>query len=626
MAYTPNIWVDREGTTRYFETVEKDGAKIFTPDYSQLTEIGTPVNADNMNHIEEGIAAGSFTKYDSNTVYQINDLVTSFEGSELKVYKSLKSENYNNPVTDVTYWEEVALGGGGGLELGDIGIAPLGIDETENKRRYLNGQVIIQDQFEGFTAKLKSAIQLYPSLACSESDWQTTATMTVGGQVGKFVVDDEAGTIRLPKIIMPIQGLTDLSKLAEIVEAGLPNITGTTDQYSISNRTASGAFYSGNSTSYKFAGANQSSHNSSSFDASRCSSVYGNSNTVQQEQIQYPYFIQVATGAGTQNNITNTIELNNPYSFGDSKYSPVTLNNLSWLKSLGQWNTKIDYTSYYDWLLRIYNGIETVDGVSVKLSTEAYTDYDFVINTADETFRLPLLNGSESLIGSEDIEYELPDSTSKEYIAEFNGLVESWMTTDATNQTMRAWNRTTDEIDETRMPTSGAYGFANVWVNKGDTFRITCTKVSTITKVRLHKARGNGNLYFYVGETVQNANLINAGRIEEKLTSIIPDNSSLIAGYGIPDYSAGVAQTMGTQYTASCSGYVVFQAHYANNVMKLYVNGIVVEADAGEYNQLKTLSAYVSAGDTYKTEGGNITTQSGYTPTGLMFYPLKGAK
>lgn len=55
MAYIKNNWVDREGQTRYFETVDDDGALIFTPDYTQVTELGTPVNADNMNHIEEGI-------------------------------------------------------------------------------------------------------------------------------------------------------------------------------------------------------------------------------------------------------------------------------------------------------------------------------------------------------------------------------------------------------------------------------------------------------------------------------------------------------------------------------------------------------------------------------------------
>lgn len=571
MAYTPNIWVDREGTTRYFETVEKDGAKIFTPDYSQLTEIGTPVNADNMNHIEEGIAAGSFTKYDSNTVYQINDLVTSFEGNELKVYKSLKSENYNNPVTNTTYWSEVELGGGGGLEIGDIGIAPLGIDETENKRRYLNGQVIIQDQFEGFTAKLKSAIELYPSLACSESEWQTTATMTVGGQVGKFVVDDEAGTIRLPKIIMPIQGLTDLSKLAEIVEAGLPNISGTVGILPTKGYAGTtGAFYITDEKGASTTAQDGTANNLTGFDASRYNPIYGNSDTVQQEQIQYPYFIQVATGAGTQSNITNTIELNNPYSFGDSKYSPVALNNISWLKSNGQWNTKIDYTSYYDWLLRIYNGVETVEGVSVKLSTDSYTDYDFVINTADETFRLPLLNGSESLIGSEDIEYELPSSANQEYIATANGLLEARITTDATDQRVRVVNVTTYEIDEARVAVSGANGFANVWVNKGDTFRITCNKTSTVQTVVLHKAKGNGNLYFYVGETVQNANLINAGRIEEKLVdkadinagNLTADGKSLIAGYGMPSnkYVDLTIGATGTQYIAPANGWLCAKA------------------------------------------------------------------
>lgn len=55
MAYVKNTWVDQEGQVRYRETQDGD-LKIFTPNYEQVTEIGTPVNADNMNHIEQGIA------------------------------------------------------------------------------------------------------------------------------------------------------------------------------------------------------------------------------------------------------------------------------------------------------------------------------------------------------------------------------------------------------------------------------------------------------------------------------------------------------------------------------------------------------------------------------------------
>ena len=54
MAYIKNTWVDQEGQVRYRETQDGD-FKILTPNYEQVTEIGTPVNADNMNHIEDGI-------------------------------------------------------------------------------------------------------------------------------------------------------------------------------------------------------------------------------------------------------------------------------------------------------------------------------------------------------------------------------------------------------------------------------------------------------------------------------------------------------------------------------------------------------------------------------------------
>lgn len=55
MAYIKQTWLDQEGQVRYTETV--DGSyKIFTPNYEEVTEIGTPVDALHMNHIEDGIA------------------------------------------------------------------------------------------------------------------------------------------------------------------------------------------------------------------------------------------------------------------------------------------------------------------------------------------------------------------------------------------------------------------------------------------------------------------------------------------------------------------------------------------------------------------------------------------
>ena len=413
-----------------------------------------------------------------------------------------------------------------GLEIGDIGIAPLGIDETKGKRRYLNGQLIIQEQYVQFTDKVKSAVALYPSLACTESEWQTTATMTVGGQVGKFVVDDEAGTIRLPKIIMPIQGLTDLSKLAEIVEAGLPNIEGQLNVIlGTTTQGQNGAFSTSLTGQNKNALGNGSYYSESTvnFNASLSNPIYGNSDTVQQEQIQYPYFIQVATGAETEDNIINEIELNNPYSFGDSKYSPVALNNLSWLKSEGQYNPKAVYTDYYEWLLKIYNGTETVEGVNVKLSTEEYTDYDFVLNTAEETFRLPLLDGSETMPDYNDYTQISSIGT---YVADKNCYVvyfSGTTTSDGAGGALFVENVVLENLTTTNGTVNTC---KSAFIKKGQSYTLGST--ADFKSCKVFACKGNGSLYYYVGETVQNANLINAGRIEEKLADKL-DRSSVKA-------------------------------------------------------------------------------------------------
>lgn len=72
------------------------------------------------------------------------------------------------------------------------------------------------------------------------------------------------------------------------------------------------------------------------------------------------YFIQIATGQETEVNITNEIELNNPFFFGMYQYFEAEPNNLSWLKSAGQWNSKAVYPDYYNWLLQEKNNPSTL--------------------------------------------------------------------------------------------------------------------------------------------------------------------------------------------------------------------------------------------------------------------------
>ncbi len=499
-------------------------------------------NFDQLNdYIEQGTTLAT---YEPSAEYKKDQWVLAGVDGEFGIYQSLVDGNKGTSLLDGTYWKKVSLGAG--LEIGDIGIAPLGIDETKGKRRYLNGQLIIQEQYVQFTNKVKSAIALYPSLACTESEWQTTATMTVGGQVGKFVVDDEAGTIRLPKIIMPIQGLTDLSKLAEIVEAGLPNITGSIENgagsdYRVSTNNGIGALSTlKNDNTLKYGtGGLVNRTTGIKLDASLSNPIYGNSDTVQQEQIQYPYFIQVATGAETEDNIINEIELNNPFSLLDYKYSEYELNNLSWLRSEGQYNTKAVYPAVYDLLLKIYNGTETKAGVSVKLHTEDYTDEDFVINQDDETFRLQLkvkLASGKAVVGN-GMSLGITEGVDNfGFIHSSSGLV----------------------------PRENAYGVQVGASASGSSTADTGVAFGVTTDPNYSGIETSDSglyLYFYVGETVQNANLVNIGRIQETMVT-----NTMVDGQWVQKYAELSSATAIGSYTLDLSDYLPNDG-YAYEVM-----------------------------------------------------------
>ena len=277
--------------------------------------------------------------------------------------------------------------------IGDIGYAPLGINESLNQRRYLNGQIISQEQFVEFTQILKERASLYPSLLVNENEWQAEVANSKLGQCGKFVIDDDKKTIRLPKVIN-INGLSDLTSIGSIKNESLPNITGEFTLREkigfVADTPMSGVFKLGEQVYSNKASSTASTAYSAIFDASLSSNVYQNQAPVQQESVQYPFFIQVALGVQEVVDITRQIELNNPFFLGMSQYFVCEPNNVSWLLSNNQFYSGAIYVSFYEWLLKIYNGNKVIDGISVKAKNEEYNDYDYVIDISNTTFRLPI--------------------------------------------------------------------------------------------------------------------------------------------------------------------------------------------------------------------------------------------
>lgn len=158
------------------------------------------------------------------------------------------------------------------------------------------------------------------------------------GQCGKYVITDTY--VKLPAITKLSGGLvsTEMTKIASMNEAGLPNITGSLRWLYgyASSQYGTGAF-SKTATRNGADGNTGSRAGDFDFDASRSSPIYGKSNTVETEYIKYPYYIVVATVTKTdiEVNIDNVAtELNNKIGKNECVRYPVSKwqssDGLSW--------------------------------------------------------------------------------------------------------------------------------------------------------------------------------------------------------------------------------------------------------------------------------------------------------
>ena len=579
------------------------------------------------------------------------------------------------------------------------------VDESLDIARQLNGQLISSTKFTGFRSWLNTVQTATPNLFTTEVNWQAEKTNSKLGQCGKFVVDDTAGTIRLPCVVNA-QGLVDLALIGGIKSESLPNFQANLGDVFPYNETSGAVTSTKKTVGWTIYPGSNYVNGDTTVNPSVTSSTYQDNAPVQQEAIQYPYYIQVATGFEETLPAIREYNINTPFFFGQSMYSDVAPDNASWLASNGQWNAKTVYPDYYDWLVEQMNaGIKgfkgnigyawksqtadirfwtairnpsvgyavyggpgisfagTVtainpdgtlnfyeDSTGITYENLVYTeseninikgtafgnlkfasDYDFVINTADQTFRLPLLNGEEDWVGNETSVLSTADIVKDspfQWTATKNGFVT--FTCYANKQQVviarinnQKINHTGAGVPATVTPRPGFW----LKVKKGDIVSLAAeNETLQHVEVSFIPAVGNGNLYYYVGDTVQDASLINAGavlgQLSDKISRTAASDKELVVGWGMPDYSAGVSKALNTSITATRNCFVVVFSSNSTNTAGLYVNNAKIGVGGNLYSSSYVyLTAYVAKGQTYKTE--NITTYESYVGS-VTEYPLIG--
>ena len=293
-------------TGKFSGVLLQDGC-IFT----KLSSNGTSNNISSIGKI------GSL-KVNANTDYWI---VYDWDGATHKIGLSTDDENY-------TYY---TLGTGttpiyinGTVYFGKGGTQATTTDNILNGSLYQNEFSVVINGVDVLNGSTPA------NYFTDETTWQ--ASISQYGVCGKFVYDSTNNTVRLPKVTGIIEGTTDLTALGDLVQAGLPNITGEWTPYvggdnsgqawDAKNVSISGAFGRTATTSAKTTTNTSSKYSSAgvTFDASRSSSIYGNSTTVQPQTIKVLYYIVIATSTKTDIQVDIdeiATDLNNKVDRGD---------------------------------------------------------------------------------------------------------------------------------------------------------------------------------------------------------------------------------------------------------------------------------------------------------------------
>ena len=281
-----------------------------------------------------------------------------------------------------------------------------------------NGEIIPQNgKYEQAVKHIKMVASLYPKIVCSSDEYNNI--LSKYGECPKFVIDDNAQTLRLPTINSILQGVTSLADLATIVEAGLPNITGSVvNQWAwIDAHSYSGAFVGTNARAASGSGQSSNTLGSFDFNASLSNPIYGRCNTVQPQTVRAAYYIVMATGIEQNIKTISSIEVQDVYPLLYPLISDKLIYNSCFARSAGQYYSKLLYPQVWNYLLEKFNTgtakefsgipyiegtdkIKIVDVVNENKVQDLYNStgsaWFYIIDVANGLFKFPILDKDKS--------------------------------------------------------------------------------------------------------------------------------------------------------------------------------------------------------------------------------------
>ena len=266
-------------------------------------------NSSNIVTVSENIAnvntnATNISAINTNAS-NISDIQNAYSNAQSALNSKNKAQEWaisdtlvDNTDYSAKYYAEIASHLENPLRIGQIIQSTIPLIDAG--LHLLDGSVVlgsgVYSDFVSYVANLYDSGN-YDDIFETEANWQISVSSY--GVCGKFVYDSVNNTVRLPKITGFTESTIDVTKVGDLVEAGLPNITGNvaaTNWEDTSNNT--GAFYTNDSNQASIA--NRDSYRATAaFDASRSSSIYGNSTTVQPQSIKVLYYICIATSTKT---------------------------------------------------------------------------------------------------------------------------------------------------------------------------------------------------------------------------------------------------------------------------------------------------------------------------------------